>query len=93
LVGLFATWRSFDLRLAAVASFLWGAAGIHIHMNFRTGSRRIYGRKASAEPGNASVVCWTDIVIPAIGFAPLWLQRRYEMEGRSAAPLPRLRRI
>jgi hypothetical protein len=43
-------------------------------------------------PGNAGVIFWSDIIPPIIGFVFLWLQRRYEIEGRSAAPYPLLRR-
>lgn len=32
-------------------------------------------------PGNAGVVFWTDILIPAIGFLLLWLQWRYGRPG------------
>ena len=28
-------------------------------------------------PGNAGVIFYTDILIPALGFLFLWLQRRY----------------
>jgi hypothetical protein len=44
------------------------------------------------EPGNAGDILWTDILIPLIGFILLWLQRRNEIESRSAAPYPWLRR-
>jgi hypothetical protein len=27
-------------------------------------------------PGNAGIIFWSDIVLPLIGFALLWLQRR-----------------
>jgi hypothetical protein len=76
IVGLLATWRSFDVRLAAVlstASFLWGAAGVHIHSMITD---------HNFEPGNAGVIFWTDIVIPLIGFILLWLQRRCESAMR-----------
>jgi hypothetical protein len=43
-------------------------------------------------PGNAGIIFWSDILVPLIGFIFLWLQRRYEIEGRSAAPYPSLRR-
>ncbi|HEX6661863.1 MAG TPA: DUF6790 family protein [Sphingomicrobium sp.] len=83
LIGLLATWRSFDLRLAAVlgpACFLWGAAGVHVHSmivdhNFA--------------PGNAGVIFWSDILDPIVGFVLLWLQHKYEREGRSVAPRAR----
>jgi hypothetical protein len=86
LIGLIATWRSFDMRLAAIlgpACFLWGAAGVHIHSMIT---------EHNFEPGNAGVIFWTDILIPLIGFILLWIQRRYEIAGRSAAPYPWLRR-
>jgi hypothetical protein len=85
LVGLLATWRSFDMRLAAVlgpAFFLWGAAGVHIHSIIT---------EHNFAPGNAGVILWSDIILPIVGFVFLWLQRRYEIEGRSAAPYPWLR--
>jgi hypothetical protein len=37
-------------------------------------------------PGNAGVIFYTDIGIPIIGFALLWLQHRL---GREPAPLER----
>ena len=86
LIGLIAPWRSFDLRLAAIlgpACFLWGAAGVHIESMIA---------ERNFAPGNAGIIFWTDILIPLIGFVLLWLQRRYEIEGRSAAPYPLLRR-
>lgn len=79
-VGLLAPWRSFDMRLAAVlgpALFLWGAAGGHIYQIVTAGNY---------EPGNAGIILWTDIFLPVIGFALLWLQYRYEREGISPAP-------
>lgn len=66
----FLAWRgSYDLRLAAVvgtACFTLGAAGVHVYEmitahNFAT--------------GNAGVVFYTDILIPLIGFALLYLSR------------------
>jgi hypothetical protein len=86
LIGLIATWRSFDMRLAAIlgpASFLWGAAFVHIHSMIA---------EQNFAPGNAGIIFWSDILIPLIGFIFLWLQRRYEIEGRSAASYPQLRR-
>jgi hypothetical protein len=81
-IGVIATWRRFDMRLAAIlgpACFLWGAAGVHIHSMIS---------EHNFEPGNAGVIFWTDILIPLIGFILLWLQHRYEIEGCSAAPHP-----
>jgi hypothetical protein len=37
-------------------------------------------------PGNAGVIFYTDILIPLIGFALLWLQHRYPRERVVATP-------
>jgi hypothetical protein len=61
-LGFLAFRRSFDMRLAAVvgpACFLLGAAGIHIH--------GMVARHNFA-PGNAGVIFYTDILVPAFGF-------------------------
>lgn len=79
-VGFVATWRSFDMRLAAIlgpALFLWGAAGGHIYQMVTA---------HNFAPGNAGIIFWTDILVPVIGFALLWFQHRYRREGRSPAP-------
>jgi len=71
-LGFLAVWRSFDMRLAAVLGpslFLWGAAGGHIYQMITAGD---------FSPGNAGVIFWTDIFVPVIGFALLWLQHRHE---------------
>jgi hypothetical protein len=68
-VGFLACWRSFDLRLAAIvgpALFLLGAAGGHIYQIVTAGN---------FAPGNAGVILYTDILIPLVGLALLWLQR------------------
>ena len=78
-VGLLAFRGSFDLRLAAVvgpALFLLGAAGGHLYQMIKAGN---------FAPGNAGVIFYTDILIPLIGFALLWLQHRY---GRERGVLP-----
>jgi hypothetical protein len=70
-VGFLAFRRSFDLRLAAVvgpAMFLLGAAGGHIYQMTSVGN---------FEPGNAGIIFYTDIIVPALGFLFLWLQQRY----------------
>jgi Family of unknown function (DUF6790) len=75
-VGFLACWRSFDLRLAAVvgpALFLLGAAGGHIYQIIAAGN---------FAPGNAGVILYTDILIPAVGFIFLWLQHRYGARRR-----------
>ena len=79
-IGLLATWRSFDLRLAAIigpACFLWGAAGGHVYSMMT---------EHNFAPGNAGVVFWADILLPIVGLVLLWLQHKYEREGRSVAP-------
>ena len=76
-VGLLATWRSFDMRLAAILGpsiFLLGAAGGHIYQMITA---------HNFAPGNAGIIFWTDIVLPVIGFALLWLQHRYGGKGHS----------
>jgi hypothetical protein len=75
-VGFLAAFASFDLRLAAVlgpAIFSLGAAAGHIHQMVS---------EQNFAPGNAGGIFYTDIVIPLIGFALLWLQRHYGQEGR-----------
>jgi hypothetical protein len=79
-VGFLAFRRSFDLRLAAVvgpALFLWGAAGGHVYQMITAGN---------FAPGNAGIIFYTDILIPLVGFALLWLQHRYAREAAVAAP-------
>jgi hypothetical protein len=76
-VGFLACWRSFDMRLAAIvgpAFFLWGAAGGHIHQMITA---------HNFAPGNAGVIFWSDIFIPIIGFALLWLQHRHGRPKRT----------
>jgi hypothetical protein len=76
-VGLLATWRSFDMRLAAILGpsiFLLGAAGGHIYQMITA---------HNFAPGNAGIIFWTDIILPVIGFVLLWLQHRYQKQARS----------
>jgi hypothetical protein len=66
-VGFLAAFRSFDLRLAAILSpaiFMLGAAVGHIHQMIVANN---------FAPGNAGVMFWSDIFLPLIGFALLWL--------------------
>jgi uncharacterized protein DUF6790 len=66
-VGFLAAFRSFDLRLAAILSpgiFMLGAAAGHIHQMIAANN---------FAPGNAGVMFWSDILLPPIGFALLWL--------------------
>jgi hypothetical protein len=79
-VGFLAFRRSFDLRLAAVvgpALFLLGAAGGHLYQMLAAGN---------FAPGNAGVIFYTDILIPLVGCALLWLQHRYQRERVVATP-------
>ena len=67
-VGFLAFRGDRGLRIAAVVGpslFLLGAAGGHIY-------QMIAARNFA--PGNAGVVFWTDILVPAIGFGLLYLQ-------------------
>lgn len=68
-VGLLAFFGDRGLRIAAVVGptfFLWGAAGGHIYQMVANDN---------FAPGNAGVIFWTDILIPIVGLAFLWLQR------------------
>lgn len=79
-VGFLAFRRSFDLRLAAVvgpAMFLLGAAGGHIYQMVSAGN---------FAPGNAGMIFYTDIIVPALGFLFLWLQCRFAAAGHPAPP-------
>jgi hypothetical protein len=69
-VGFLAAWRSFDLRLAAIAGpgvFTLGAAVGHVWQMVTAGNYA---------PGNAGVIFWMDIGLPLFGFLLLWLQHR-----------------
>ena len=77
-VGFLAFRGSFDMRVAAVvgpACFLLGAAGGHVLEILRTGN---------LAPGNAGVILYTDVLLPLIGFALLWLTHRYRRENLAA---------
>lgn len=66
--GLIAFRQNLTFRLATLippAFFLWGAAGGHIYQIFTT---------HNLAPGNAGAVLYTDILLPAIGFALLYAQ-------------------
>jgi hypothetical protein len=70
LVGFLAFRGDRGSRIAAVVGpsmFLLGAAGVHIYQMITT---------HNFAPGNAGIVFWTDILLPVIGFALLFLQRR-----------------
>lgn len=80
-VGFLAAFRSFDLRLAAIVGpgcFLLGAAAGHI---YQMAAARNFA------PGNAGVILYTDIFIPLLGLALLWLAHRHRQPQGSARPL------
>ncbi len=76
----FLAWRGgFELRLAAVvgpALFTLGAAAGHVEQIITQGN---------FAPGNAGIILYTDIFIPLIGFALLWMQRRTGLGRRAVA--------
>ncbi len=79
-VGLLAFRGSSDMRMAAIvgpACFLLGAAGGHVLEAVTT---RNYS------PGNVGVVLYTDILLPIIGFALLWLQHHYSHRRADRSP-------
>lgn len=74
-VGFLAAFRSFDLRLAAIAGpglFMLGAAVGHVFQ---------MTNEHNFTPGNAGVIFYMDIVTPALGALLLWLQHRYNHAG------------
>lgn len=74
-VGFFAFKNTLAVRFSAILGpslFLWGAAGGHIYLMITAGN---------FAPGNAGAVLYTDIFLPVIGFALLWLK------GTARAPL------
>ena len=78
MVGFLATFRSFDMRLAAILGpgiFTLGAAIGHVREMITA---------HNFAPGNAGVIFWTDILVPFIGFALLWLQARQARPGTHA---------
>ena len=69
--------RGFSARLVAILGpslFLWGAAAGHIREILAT---------QNFSPGNAGVVLWTDIFLPVIGFALLYLYYRQRSGNES----------
>jgi hypothetical protein len=74
-VALLAVRGSYGLRIGAVVGpslFLLGAAGGHVYQMITA---------HNFAPGNAGIIFWMDIVVPLIGFAFLYLQRK---RGRSS---------
>lgn len=79
-VGFLAVRRGFELRLAAVtgpAFFLLGAAGGHLYQMITAGN---------FAPGNAGVIFYTDLLVPALGFVLLWCQHRQGARGLPRDP-------
>lgn len=69
-VGFLAVRDNPGLRLASIvgpAVFLWGDAVGHVYQMITT---------RNFAPGNAGVIFYTDIFLPLIGFALLWLRYR-----------------
>jgi hypothetical protein len=69
-VGFLGFRGGFEARLAALAGpacFLWGAGLGHVYQIATT---------RNMAPGNAGTILYTDFLLPAIGFALLWLARR-----------------
>jgi len=67
-VGFFAFKNSFGVRVAAIlgpSMFLWGAAAGHVYQMITADN---------FAPGNTGSVLYTDIFLPVIGFALLWLK-------------------
>lgn len=77
-VGFLAAFRGFEMRLAAILGpsvFTLGAAAGHVYQMIAA---------HNFAPGNAGLIFWTDILIPAFGFLLLWLQYRYGPRQKSA---------
>ncbi len=69
-VALLAVKGPYPLRVGAVLGpsiFLLGAAGGHVYQMIAA---------HNFAPGNAGIIFWMDIVVPLIGFAFLYLQRK-----------------
>lgn len=80
LVGLLAFRGDMGLRTAAVvgpSAFLLGAAGGHIYQMITA---------HNFAPGNAGIIFWSDIILPLIGFALLYLQKRAITSSSCARP-------
>jgi hypothetical protein len=78
-IGFLAFKGGAEVRFAAIlgpAFFLWGAAGVHLY--------HIVSQQ-NFEPGNAGMILYTDILLPIIGFALLWLRARAEPSAHHAS--------
>jgi uncharacterized protein DUF6790 len=75
-IGFLAAFGNFEVRLAAIlgsAMFMLGAAAGHVYQMIAA---------HNFAPGNAGIIVWSDIFLPLIGFALLWLQRGTESRQR-----------
>jgi len=82
-VGFFAFKNTLAVRFAAIlgpAMFLWGAAGVHIYQIMTA---------SNFAPGNAGAVLYTDIFLPVIGFALVWLKWKVGKDSARHGLLPR----
>jgi len=78
-VGFFAFKNTLGVRFAAILGpslFLWGAAGGHIYQMITADN---------FAPGNAGSVLYTDILLPVIGFALVWLKWKATRQSVPAA--------
>ncbi|HWV51585.1 DUF6790 family protein [Pseudorhodoplanes sp.] len=74
-VGFLAFRGDRSMRVAAIVGvsfFLLGAAGVHIYEMITA---------HNFAPGNAGIIFWTDILVPAIGFVLLYLQARTQSKN------------
>lgn len=76
--GIISFWCRIGFRAATVIApslFLWGAAGGHVYQMIVA---------HNYEPGNTGIIFWSDVFLPVIGFALLWLQYRNPENMNSA---------
>jgi len=74
-VGFLAFRGDRSMRVAAIVGvsfFLLGAAGVHVYEMITA---------HNFAPGNAGIIFWTDILVPAIGFVLLYLQARTQSKN------------
>jgi hypothetical protein len=79
-VGFLAFRKDFGLRLAAItgpAFFMWGAAGGHAYQMIAN---------HNFAPGNAGMMFWADIFLPAVGFFLLIGWRKTKMQPEAPHP-------
>lgn len=83
IAGFIAAFAGFDRRLVAIVGpsiFTLGAAVGHVHQMIAA---------HNFAPGNAGPIFYTDILIPLLGFALLWLAYRSDDRGKIHPGLPR----